>query len=351
MGPGPRAGPFAPDRRDWLRLAGGLVFAAGAIALALRKESDWGDWALFFVFAIPCAALYALAFAGRRDLPRLQGWQSAYFVFASLLLPLALLEFVDAVGGDAGAELNLTWVFGIAAAVAALTSLRGHAWWQMLLAGVYAIVAWLALWDKILDNPSASTIRWLLIVFAVGLIAAAVVAARAGRPQAADLVTTAGIAAVVAGAISFAGLAGAAANVGGLLGGGGAAPSEGWNVYLLAVSLLLIAFGVRAATRGPAYVGALGLVAFIVLVGQNVGAVGDDRTSVVGWPLLLLLIGAAIMVASFALPLRPGGVTTEPPRGGAVSATGTPPASPIQPGAPAERPREPGAPPPPPPPA
>src|SRR3954453_14155759 len=99
----PAGNPFEPDRRDWLRLFGGVLFAAGAIVLAARK-SDWGAGAYFFTFLIPCALLYALGFAGRRAWPGLQGWQSAFFAFGILLLPLVLVEFVDAIGGTPGAK-------------------------------------------------------------------------------------------------------------------------------------------------------------------------------------------------------------------------------------------------------
>src|SRR3954453_21542947 len=157
---------FIPDRRDWLRLAGGLLFAAGAVVLLLRKQDDWGNWAQFLVVLVPTVVLYGAAVAGARVLPALQGWESAFYTFAIILLPLTLLALVGAIDNDADGSLNAFWVFGVSAAVAALTALRRGAWWQMLIGGIWAIVSWLSLWDKILDNPSATTIRWLLIALA-----------------------------------------------------------------------------------------------------------------------------------------------------------------------------------------
>src|SRR3954467_10956242 len=61
------SGVFQPGRSGWLRLLGGVVFAAGGLVLALRKR-DWSDWALLLVLLVPCALLYALAITGgRRD--------------------------------------------------------------------------------------------------------------------------------------------------------------------------------------------------------------------------------------------------------------------------------------------
>lgn len=308
---------FAPDRRDWLRLLGGVLFAAGAVVLWIRKEGEWDPWALLLVFLVPCALLYVLGFAGRRW-PRLQGWQSAFFTFAVLLLPLVFLQFIEAIGGDTGSRLNITWVFAASAAVAAITTLRTAAWWQMLIAGLYAGTAWLALWGELLDDPSGDTIRWLLILFAAILLVAAIVLERSGRRAGSDLITVAGIAAVIAGGISLAGIASGLTDVSDVITGDTPEPSQGWNVFLLVVSLALIAYGARSFTRGPGYVGAFGLLVFIGVVGFDVVTQleGGEAGGVAGWPLILLLAGAVLLAAGFLMPRSDGGVTTEPPRFG-----------------------------------
>jgi hypothetical protein len=367
---GPNPGPFEPDRRDWLRLLGGILFASGAIVLAVRK-ADWSDWALLLTFLVPCVLLYGLAFAGRRAWPALQGWQSAFYTFAVLLLPLVFLQFVNAVGGTPGAKLNVAWVFAVSAVVGAVTAVAARAWWQMFIAALFALVAWLAFWSKVLDNPSADTVRFLLIVFALILLGAAVWLARSGRTGASDLVTVAGIAAILAGAISLAGLSSSTSTVTDLVSNKLPRPSQGWNIFLLVVSLALIAYGVRSRTRGPSYVGSIGLLLFIGLAGANIVTrlEGGDPTAVVGWPLLLLLGGGALLAASFMIPRSAAGAaSTEPPGspGGAPAAPppppapgyqqpgpayGQPPAPPPAPDATAVRPTQPDAPHPPPPPA
>ena len=336
---------FVPDRRDWLRLLGGILFATGAVVLSIRKETDWSSWALLLVFLVPCAALYALAFAGRRW-PSLQGWQSAFFAFAVLLLPLVFFQFIEAIDGDTGSRWNVTWIFAVSAAVAAITALRSDAWFQMLVAGLYAGAAWLAFWTEVLDEPSGDTIRWLLILFAAVLLLAALMLGRTNRRVGSDLITVGGIAAVLAGGISLAGIAGATADLSGVLTGDTPSPSQGWNVFLLVVSLLLVAYGARSFTRGPGYVGAVGLLVFIGVVGTDIVSrlKGEEGGGVVGWPLILLLLGVALLVAGFLMPRSGGGVTTEPPRFGPVG--GQPEVAPAaQPGYTAP---QPGAAPPPP---
>src|SRR3954470_8895796 len=224
-----------PDRRDLLRLLGGLLFAAGAVALAFRKGNDWSDWAIFLVFLVATAVLYGAAIAGARALPALQAWESALYAFGILVFPITLGTLVNAIDNSADGRLNAFWIFAVSAGLAALTGLRRGAWWQMLIAGIYAIVSWIALWSKILDSPSADTIRWLLIAFAVILLLAAVVLARDRSPHAADLITAAGIAAVLAGAIGLAGLSGGASGLSGLVSDSTPRPTQGWNIYLLIV--------------------------------------------------------------------------------------------------------------------
>jgi hypothetical protein len=313
-----------PDRRDWLRVAGGMMFAAGALVLLIRKGQDWSDWAIFFSLLIPALIMFAVVLGGRARGEVFTGWQVGFLVFGTLLLLGALLQLVNAADGNPRASLNLLWTFGIAAAVAAFTSLAMRAPFQMLLAALLALVAWLALWDKVLSNPSGDTLRWLLIVLAAIYLGVAVAMTRAGRPQASDLVTAAGIAAVLAAALSFAGAAGALNDtVGSSLSGNVPKPSQGWNVFLLVVSLALIAYESRAPTRGPGYVGAIGLISFIGLTGADLvnRLSGDEGGGVVGWPLILLIGGAAALVASFVLkpgtggPAPPLGAPQSPPAG------------------------------------
>jgi hypothetical protein len=296
---------FAADGRDWLRLLGGVLLGSGAVVLAIRKGS-WSPWVLLLVYGIPCVLLYVLALRGRTESRGLGGWRSAFVTFASLLLPITLLQLTDALGADTNARLVIALIFAVSAAVAAAVALRVGAWWQMLVAGLYAIVAWLAFWAKVLDDPSPDTIRVLLLIAAALLLGAGLVLGRRELPGSSDLITVAGIAAILAGAISLAGLSSGLGSVADTVSSETPAPSQGWNVYMLLVSLVLIGYGAKSRTRGPGYVGAVGLLVFIGLVGPNIvtrleGGDLSEITSVVGWPLVLLIGGIAALVASFVM--------------------------------------------------
>src|SRR5829696_1190020 len=91
---------FEPDRRDWLRLLGGVLLAAGAIVLYVRKFEAWGEFLKLLVALIPFVVLYGLGWLGgvrdraaadtaagvgdRADgLRRPEGWQIVFLILGS----------------------------------------------------------------------------------------------------------------------------------------------------------------------------------------------------------------------------------------------------------------------------
>jgi hypothetical protein len=125
------------------------------------------------------------------------------------------------------------------------------------------------------------------------------------------------------------GLIGVLTGLGGAFGGlfPGGTDGEGqsvvWDIWLLLISLGLVAYGAVMHARGPAYVGFVGLFAFALLQGFEVNArlEGDEPDmSFAGWPLVLLLIGAVAMAA--------GVIGRRPPPAGARVPAGTPPPEP-----------------------
>jgi hypothetical protein len=315
-----------PDPRgDWLRMLGGVLFALGATILFVRKGNDWAAFPLLIVVAVPCVVVFGLGALGALAAGDVARWHAVLMVTGVLLSALAFGQLWDAVGVNDETSGFGFLIFACVAGLAAFASFGVGAAYQALLAAVAGIAAWLFFFDMILDDAGTTAFRWLLLV--LSLVYAAVAFALRDReaPQAPEFVTAAGIAAVSVGLIGVLTQAGQA--LGPLI--FGASPGEGegqsfvWDLWLLLVSLGLVAYGALAHARGPAYVGFFGLLAFALLQGAEVNALleGDEPdSSFLGWPLILLLVGAAGLAAG-ALGRRP------PPAGVRVPA-GTPPPEP-----------------------
>jgi hypothetical protein len=340
---------FAPDEgRDGLRTLAGLLLGLGFFMAFARKSGGlgggWSDWALFITLLIITVFLYALGLVGRLITPTARPWQSVYVVFGILLLPFMLFQFIQAVGGDATADLNVFWVLLVTAAAAAFAALVADVRYSLLLASISVIIGLSALWDKILSNglfTHYGIYRGLLVIYGLLLLAGAFAVYRfdplarlrpggtgASEPdrwlRAQDVVTGAAIAAVAAGAITFTAFFAQASVFAVRV----ASPSLLWDIELLVASLLAVIWGSRVGVRGPTYVGAIGLLIFLIDVGSEVGVDVPDST-IVGWPLILALVGAGLfvisLIASVETPdaearlrgIGSTGADTNPPAGGA----------------------------------
>ena len=315
-----------PDARgDWLRMLGGVLFALGATVLFVRKTDDWAAFPLLLVVAVPCVVVFGLGAMAALATGEVARWHAVLMVAGVLLSLLAFGQLWDVVGVNTDSSGFGFLIFVCAAGLAAFAAFGVGAAYQALLAAVAGIGAWLFFFDMILDDPGATAFRWLLLVLCLVYAAVAFALRDRGAPQAPEFVTAAGIAAVSVGLIGV--IAGAGEAFGALF--FGAEPTEGegqsfaWDVWLLLISLGLVAYGAVGHARGPAYVGFLGLLAFAILQGAEVNALleGDEPdSSFLGWPLILLLIGAAGLAA--------GAIGRRPPPAGARVPAGTPPPEP-----------------------
>ncbi|HYY73807.1 MAG TPA: hypothetical protein VE662_03210 [Solirubrobacterales bacterium] len=312
---------FAPDDgRDALRTLAGLLLGLGFFMAWARKSGGigggWGDWGLFVTLLIITVFLYGVGLTGRFSTPTMRAWQSVYMVFGILLIPFLLLQFIEAVNGNSGAALNIFWVFLVAAVAAFAATLIADVRYGLLLGSIFLIVSWSALWHKILSNglfAHYGIFRGLLVIIGLLLLAGAVAVyrtdplarLRAGRMatpeperwlRAQDMVTGAAIAGVGAGALTFSAFF---AQSGSLFAPPVAGPSLLWDLVLLVASLLAVLWGASFAVRGSTYIGAIGLVIFVIDVGSEIGI--DVRAStIVGWPLILALVGAGLFLVSLA---------------------------------------------------
>ena len=77
-----------------------------------------------------------------------------------------------------------------------------------------------------------------------------------------------------------------------------------WSIVLLAVAVALVGHGSRVGARGPVYVGTVGLLLFTLIVGLDLGHPDSPDGTLLGWPLALLAVGVAALVASLMPALR-----------------------------------------------
>jgi hypothetical protein len=305
-----------PDPRgDWLRMLGGVLFALGAVVLFARKSDDWAAFPLLLVVAIPCIVVFGVGALAALATKAVGRWHAVLMVTGVLLSLLMFGQFWDLVGVDTEAPGFGFLLFGCTTALAAFASFYVGAAYQAFLAAAAGIATWLFFWEMILDDPSATAFRWLLLVLCVLFVAAALALRNRDAAQAPELVTAGGIAGVLVGTI------GLAAGAGGALVFFGGVPPDGegqsfvWDVFLLLFSLGLVAYGAAAHTRGPAYVGFIGLAAFALIQGIEINALleGDEPdSSVAGWPLILLLVGAAALALGLFIRKPPTAGVREP---------------------------------------
>lgn len=298
------------DTRDALRKVGGLLLGLGVLMWTFRKGEDMSDFVLFVVFVAPAAFLYGLGVFSERETGGLRSWQTVYSVFGLLFVPLGLFAFIQLIDGTPGAALNIFWVFGVTAALAFYAGVVEGIRFHLLAGSIALIVAWSALWHKILSDgisQNYGVYRGLLGILAIALLVAAVYVWRTdpgpngrsgtatdaagdrGLWKGSELFTGAGIAAVTACSLGFLNLAlGQIPLIEADLPG----TAFLWDVALLIISLGLVAVGAQIGLRGPVYVGAIGLLLFLLIVGQDLNEDQPDPTNFGIWPIVLLALGA-----------------------------------------------------------
>jgi hypothetical protein len=312
---------LAPDyTRDSLRKHGGLLLGLGVLMMFLRKGEEWSDFVVFVLLAAMAVYLYASVFTtdstgGARP------WQAVHSVFGLIFVPFALSELVNWIGdpGDSGKSLNVFWIFGVTAALGfyagAIKGIRVH----LLLASIATIVAWSALWDKLLGDEGIAghfgTYRGLLGILSIILLAVGLylwrrnddsrvtdtgveAAGDQGLWKASELLTGAGIAAVLGCSLGISSIV-QATPISTFFEVTFVETSNLWDVLLLIVSLGLVGLGSTIGTRGPVYVGAIGLTLFLVIVGFDLNEGEDaDPTNLGLWPIVLVVGGALAVLLS-----------------------------------------------------
>jgi hypothetical protein len=278
-------------------VAAGLVTLAIAVFLIdLRFTIDWSAGGRLVVTAIPALLALGVAwFSPNDEVP--PPWLSAILVVEFALVLLALGNLADALGsGQFQSSGSLTWIGLLVTGLAVVSSRWHNSAVMALLAGVAGTVTFLAAVDWIFDLDSPlRTFRWLLLLAAI-LLGAVGMSVRASRPRhGVALINAAGL---VTLGLAFTFALGVLALQGPDPFGAGGTAGWGWELFVLLVGAALVGFAVTNREPGPGYLGAVVLLAFVLMAANS-----GESPSLVGWPLVLLVVGIGLL----AVALRRGG--------------------------------------------
>jgi hypothetical protein len=287
-----------PHRGDPVA-AGVVLLTLFAVLLDARFAGEWSDGARFVVVGVIAAAVIAMAVQADAGDAVPRPYESILFVSSFVLLVLALGELARVLGADGlNASGTITWVGLVVILYCGWFATRRNSAIMTLLGAATAVLVANAFVDWAFDPDSASTFRAILLVCAIVLTLAAVHQRDARRRHAVSLVDAAGLTIIALGAsLALEQLFGLL--FGGFLGGGDRLTGGplGWELVLLAFGCGLIAYGCVDRERVPPFLGivALGLFAF------EASQPGRDGPSVIGWPIVLLILAGALL----AIGLRP----------------------------------------------
>ncbi len=308
-----------PHRGD-LIAAGAVPLALGVLLLNVRMDATWGDGVFLVLDGLACALVLGMGLLAPLEGERPRSYQQV-LLFAGLLLGfIALVRLAQVLGVDSplSASGTLVWIFLIVTAGATWIARTRRSAFCALIAALAGVELLLAFVDWVFAPDGPTTIRWLLLAAAIALVLAALARRDRDRRESVYLIDAAGVAILVLG-LSFIGTLFTVLAFVGLPTG---APGSGWKLVLLAAGLGLVAYAGVDREPGPAYLGTLILLLFVVLAGIP----GTGGASLWFWPLVLLLVGGAAVAAG----LRPRReLPPEPPGPGGWGSRGEPPTEPL----------------------
>jgi hypothetical protein len=302
-----------PHRGD-LIAAGAVPLTLGVLLVNVRLDGPWGTGVLLVVTALGCGLVLGMGLLAPLEGERPRSYQQVLLLAGMILGFTTLLRLAQVLGvGDPLSSSGATtWIFAFVTvgAVWIVRSYRSAV--CALIAALAGIVTVLAFVDWVFSPESPRTARWLLLVLAGGLVLAALARRDRQRRESVYLIDAAGVAILVL-ALSFIGeLFGLLTFIGAPPGG----PNAGWKLVLLAAGLGLVAYAGVDREPGPAYLGTLILLLFVLFAGIP----GQDGASLWFWPLALLLLGGVAVGAGLRPrrelppePPGPGGAGSDPP--------------------------------------
>jgi len=326
--PAPNRAGMATERAELLRPdpTRGELVAAAATALTLtvafvnsRFDAEWGTGIHLVYTAIAAAVVIAMAAQSARPVgseaaatpegdvvsrARPATWQSVLFVAAFILAAGTLGELADVLGSDGvfASTGTTVWVGLLLVGLMAWFATGWNSGISTLLGVVTLAVVIVSFIDWVFSPEEVDTFRWIFLLIALGFVAVGAVRRQSEPQHAVGWMNAAGLA-VLAIALTFA----AEALIGAFnpFGEGGDVdqPGTGWELIVLLGGVVLIAYSVMTAQAGPGYLGVANLIAF----GALASTPGEDGPSLIGWPLVLILVTGALLAVALRREGPPGG--------------------------------------------
>ncbi len=279
-----------PPHRGPLIAAGAVPLAVGLALLELRLQDRLSDPFHMAILLLAGGLIFWLGAQAPNEEGVPPAYQSILLVTGLFLLFAGLLTAADVLGADFdGAPVGaVMWVSLVCGGLALWPAFERNSAISLLLAALLGGVALLTAWWWLFDADSAAAYRWLLAAYSAALVVASL-ALREPAPRHAEVLIDAGGLAVAAIPLVL--------NPWTFFFGGATLPGI-WEVVLLGAGFGLVAFGALDRSPGPAYLGVLNLVLFILAVN------GSDTSTLYWWPLFLIAGGAFMLLAGLR-PRRP----------------------------------------------
>ena len=273
-----------PPHRGPLIAAGAVALAVGVTVTVLRLGESMLTAAILLVTG---ALLYWLGAQAPNEDGEPPAYQSV-LIAGALPLLLAGLIVLGSGDGDPGTG-TLVWTSAVVGALALWPAFERNSAISLLIAAILGGAVLIATAELVLGSAS----RVLIALYALALVLCGLALREPARRHAEVLIDAAGLAIAWIAASPF------------LLDEGGLPVV--WQVVVLGAGFGLVAFGAVDRSPGPAYLGVVNLVLFILEAEQD-----DD---LLWWPLILLAGGVAMLAAGLR-PRRPLPPEPDPYRAG-----------------------------------
>ncbi|MBA3300933.1 MAG: hypothetical protein H0T15_03615 [Thermoleophilaceae bacterium] len=281
--------------------AGAAVLLTIAVGVTTSRFDDvWAAFPLFAVTALAAMAVIALLLAaGPQEGEGPDAWQSILIVTSLILVLGSLTELADVLGSSTDNSRTLTWIGLLFTAGATLVALRYRSGVAALFAALAAGFSALAFVDWVASPENEKTFRWVLAGLSIVFLAGAVLQRTQNARQGAQLAIASGVAATLVAVTLIVPLIGGLFNVFGDEEEAELGVAFGWELYLLVIGLALVVYATLDRESGPGYAGGIVLSVFAGFAALP----GEDGASLIGWPIVLLLVALAAMGYAYSLAL------------------------------------------------